>query len=39
VYASTDIIRVIKIKEDKMGGTCSTHRKDEKCVDSLGWKT
>jgi hypothetical protein len=32
LYASTNIIRVKKVKEDEMDGTCSTHGRDEKCV-------
>jgi hypothetical protein len=30
--SSPNIIRVIKIREDKMGEACSTHRRDEKCI-------
>jgi hypothetical protein len=27
-----------KIKEDEMGGACSTHRSDEKCIRDFGRK-
>jgi len=33
LYASQSIIRVIKI-----GGTCSTHGRGDKCIECLGWK-
>jgi hypothetical protein len=38
-YASPNIIRVIKIKEEKMGGTCRMGGRYEKCVQYFGWKT
>jgi hypothetical protein len=28
-----------QIKGDEMGGSCSTHGKDEKCVQNFGCKT
>jgi len=28
-----------QIKEDEMGGTCSTHGRGEKCLNYFGWKT
>jgi hypothetical protein len=30
LYPSPNLFRVIKIKEDEMGGACSTHGRDEK---------
>jgi hypothetical protein len=27
-----------QIKEDEMGGACSTHETDDKCVQTFGWK-
>jgi len=27
------------IQEDEIGRACSTHGRDEKCVQSFGWKT
>jgi hypothetical protein len=27
------------MKEDGMGGICSTHVKDEKCIQYINWKT
>jgi hypothetical protein len=32
LYDSLNIMRMIKIKEDKVGGACSTHGGDEKCM-------
>jgi len=28
-----------KDKEDEMGRSCSTHGRDEKCIQYFGWKT
>jgi hypothetical protein len=28
-----------QIKEDEVGGTCSTHGTDEKCIQYFSWKT
>jgi hypothetical protein len=36
LYASQDIFRV---KENEIGGTCSTHGRVEKCIKYFGWKT
>jgi hypothetical protein len=36
LYASPNIIRVRKIKENEMDRTCNTHGKDEKCVLNFG---
>jgi len=33
VYGSLNIIRVIKSR------TCSTHRRDDKCIQYFDWKT
>jgi hypothetical protein len=30
LYASPNIVRVIQITEDELGGTCSTHGRDGK---------
>jgi hypothetical protein len=27
------------VEEDGMGGACSTHGRDEKCIQYFGWKT
>jgi len=27
------------IKEDRMGGACNTHGRDEKCIQNFVWKT
>jgi hypothetical protein len=32
LYFSLDIVRVIKIKEDEVGGTCGTHGGGERCL-------
>jgi hypothetical protein len=37
VYSSPNIIRNI-IKEDELYGTCSTHGRDDKCVQNFGRK-
>jgi len=37
LYASPTIMMMIK--EDAMGGVCSIHSRDEKCVHYLGRKT
>jgi len=36
--ASPNIVRVIKIKDDEVGRSCTTHGADEKCMQSFGWK-
>jgi len=37
LYASSHNISN-QVKEDEMGGACSTHEKDEKCVQNFGQK-
>jgi hypothetical protein len=37
LYASPNIIRVIKVKDDEIGRTCSTHGKDEIFIQYFGW--
>jgi len=32
LYASPNVIRVIKFKEYKVGGACRTTGRDEKCI-------
>jgi len=39
LYASPDIIRVIKSRRMRWAGACSTHGRDEKCIKYFGWKT
>jgi hypothetical protein len=39
LYASPNIFRDDQIKEDEMGGACSTYDRDEKCIKHLGWET
>jgi hypothetical protein len=36
LYTSQNIMRVIKSRRIKMGGTCSTHGRDEKCIQYFG---
>jgi hypothetical protein len=36
LYSSQNIIRMVR--EDEMGRTCSTHGKDEKCMQHFDWK-
>jgi hypothetical protein len=38
LYASSDIIRMIKTMTIRWGA-CSTHGRDKKCIQNLGWKT
>jgi hypothetical protein len=35
--SSPNIVSVIKIKEDKVGGTCGTHRGGKRCLQTFGW--
>jgi hypothetical protein len=37
LYYLSSIIRVIK--EDQMGGVCSMHKGDERCIQNFGQKT
>jgi hypothetical protein len=37
LYSSTN--NGHQIKEDEMGGACSAHRNDEKCLSNFSWKT
>jgi hypothetical protein len=32
LYPSPNVIKVLISKQDVVGGTCSTHRTDEKCI-------
>jgi hypothetical protein len=38
LYSSPDIIRQIKLKENEVGRTCSTHGRGEKLVQGFGGK-
>jgi len=37
IYLSPDIIMVTRWRRGEMGGTCSTHWKDEKCLQIIWW--
>jgi len=39
LYTPLNIIRVIKTKEDEMGGTYNMHGRYKKCMQYFGWKT
>jgi hypothetical protein len=39
LYFSQNIITVIKSRRFELGGTCSAHGRDKKCVQSFGWKS
>jgi len=39
LYASLSIYSDDKIKANEIGGACSTHASDEKCVQHSCWKT
>jgi hypothetical protein len=32
MYSSPSTIKIIKSKEDEMGRTCNTHRREEECI-------
>jgi hypothetical protein len=38
LYSSPNIVRVIKIKEDEVGGTCGTHGGGDRCLQGFGWE-
>jgi hypothetical protein len=38
LYASPNI-RVIKSKKDEIGGACTTHERDRKCIQNFDRKT
>jgi len=38
LYASPNIIKVIKSRRNERGGACSMHGTDEKCIHNFGWK-
>ena len=35
-YCSPNIIRLMKIKNNEMGGSCSTYRGKERCIQGFG---
>jgi hypothetical protein len=37
-HTSPTVVRVIKMKEDEMGGACSTHGRYKKSIRCFGWK-
>jgi hypothetical protein len=37
LYSSPNIVRVIEIKENEVGGTCGTHGGGEICLHDFGW--
>jgi hypothetical protein len=39
LYSSPNIIRVIKIKKNEMGGACSTYGGKERCIQDFGGET
>jgi hypothetical protein len=39
LYSSSKIVRVIKIKKNKMAGACSTYGGGERCVQDFGGET
>lgn len=39
LYSSSDTIRMIKSKHDAVRKVCSTHGKDEKCIQNCTQKT
>ena len=36
LYCSPNIIRMMKIKNNEMGGSCSTYRGKERCIQGFG---
>jgi hypothetical protein len=39
LYSSPAIIRMTKLKENEMGGACSSHFGDDKCILNIVWRT
>jgi hypothetical protein len=39
LYTSLYIIRVIQIYENEMGRACSMHGRNERCIQSISWKS
>jgi hypothetical protein len=39
LYCSPNIIGVIKVKKDEMGGACSTYGKEERCIQGIDGET
>jgi hypothetical protein len=38
LYSSPGIVRVIKGKEDEMGGACGAHGGGKGCIQHFGWE-
>jgi hypothetical protein len=38
LYSSPSIIRMIQVKEDEMGGACSTNGGEQECTQDIGGK-
>jgi hypothetical protein len=36
LYASLNVIKVIKSKKNEIGRACNTHGRDEKCIQNFG---
>ena len=39
MYCTSDIIRMLKYKEDEMGRACGMYGGEEKCMQSVGGET
>jgi hypothetical protein len=39
LYCSPNIVRVIKIEKNEMGGACSTYGGEERCIQGFGGET
>jgi hypothetical protein len=39
LYCSSNVIRVVKVEKNEMGGAWSTYRGDERCLHSFGGET
>jgi len=39
LYSSPNIVRVVKIKKNEMGGACSAYGGGERCVQDFGGET
>jgi len=39
LYCSSNIVRVIKIEKNEIGGACSAYGGEEGCIQGFGWET
>jgi len=39
LYCSPNIVRVIKIEKNEIGGACSAYGGEKGCIQGFGWET